>query len=176
VKTRVRPDSGQRGSVLVLVLVVIVALLAGGAVLLSLQLGSTRQAGLAADERGALYCAEGGLAAARPVLLANYAGWAQVLDADPGNDPAWYPITADLDGNGLADYEVTLRDNDDESLPAANDPTVDIDLRVFADSRCLIYADSPRTVTELLRYQGGGKLYRNQAAQGSWNSGNSNQE
>src|SRR5688572_21424177 len=106
-------------------MVVLVALLAAGAALLSIQLGSTRQAGLAADQRGALYCAEGGLVAARPVLLANYAGWALVLDADPGNDPAWYPITGDLDGNGSVDFEVTIRDNDDEPAPD-DDPTVDI--------------------------------------------------
>jgi hypothetical protein len=159
-----------------LVLVVVLALLVGGAILLSLQMGSTKQAGMAADQRGSTYCAEGGLAAARLVLLANYAGWALALDADPGNDPAWYPITGDLDGNGVVDFAVTIRDNDDEAAPAANDPTADVDLRVFADARCLTYVDSPRTVTELLRYQGGGKLYRNQAAQGSWNSGNSNQE
>jgi hypothetical protein len=159
---------------MVLVMVILVALLAGGAVMLSLQLGSTKQAGVASDKRGALFCAEAGLAAARPVLLNNVAGWAAALDTDTGNDPAWYPITGDLDGDGDDDYEVVISDNDDEAAPAANDPNVDNDLQVFVVSTCLLYPESPRTVRELIRYTGGGHLYRDQAAQGTWNSGNSN--
>ena len=43
------PGRGQRGSLMVMVMIILVALLAGGAVMLSLQLGSTKQAGLASD-------------------------------------------------------------------------------------------------------------------------------
>jgi hypothetical protein len=157
-----------------LVLVVVLALLVGGAVLLSLQMGSTKQAGVTADKRGALFCAEAGLAAARTPLMTNVADWAIVLDADATNDPAWYPITGDLDGDGDDDYEVTVRDNDDEAAPAADNPNADSDLRVFAVSRCLMYPDTPRSVSELVRYTGGGHLYRSQGGQGTWGTGNSN--
>ncbi len=124
-------DHGQRGAVMVLVLVILVALLAGGAVLLQLQLGSTRQTGVAADKRAALYCAEAGLTAARAVIVNNYADWSLILDADGGNDPAWYPVTGDLDGDGTADYEVRLRDNDDViDRTEKSDPLATVEARM----------------------------------------------
>ncbi len=159
---------------MVLVMVILVAMLAGGAVALSLQLGSTKQVGLASDSRGALYCAEAGLSAARPVIGARYADWVDVLDTDPGNDPTWYPFTGDLDGDGTDDYLVTMRDNDDETAPAVNDTTRDNDLKIFVISSCTRYPDTPREVLELIKYEGGGAIYRNQSGCGSGNTGNCN--
>lgn len=159
---------------MVLVMVILVALLAGGAVALSLQLGSTKQVGLASDSRGALYCAEAGLVAARPVIGARYADWESILDADAGNDPDWYPFSDDIDGDGVNDYVVTMRDNDDEAAPTPNDPTRDNDLKIFVISSCLKYPDTPREVLELVKYQGGGAGYRAQSGSGAQNTGNEN--
>ena len=41
-------------------------------------------------------------------------------------------------------------------------------------STCLKYPESPKSVTELVRYEGGGYSYRNQSGQGAGNTGNAN--
>jgi hypothetical protein len=126
--------------------------------------------------RRSLFCAEGGLSTAHAVAAANTADWPAVLDGDPGNDPAWHPIRGYLaaGGSGRPDFEVTLRDNDDELPPLANDPSRDNDRRVFLVSRCLRYPEHPRTVMELIEYAGGGHAYRDQSGQGGYNTGNAN--
>jgi hypothetical protein len=171
---RRHPGRGQRGSIMVIVMTILAALLAGGAIALYLQLSSTRAAGSIRESRSALYCAEAGLQAARPLIGANYAEWVNILDGDPDTDPSWYPVRGDLDGDGVNDYEVRIRDNDDEMPPLDNDPTRDNDLRVFIISRCTKYPDTPREVLELVRFEGGGNVYRNQSGQGSGNTGNAN--
>ena len=168
-------DRGQRGSIMVLVMVILVALLAGAAVMLTLQNSSTKQVGTTSKSRAALFCAESGLSDARTVLGANYAVWNEILDADPSNDPPWYPMRRDIDDppDGVFDYEVIIRDNDDET-PPANDPTRDNDLRIFVISRCTKYPDMPKEVLELLTYNQGAQTYRNQSGQGAGNTGNAN--
>jgi hypothetical protein len=169
-----RPRGFERGSVMVIVVTVLAALLAGGAVALYLQLSSTRAAGLARQSRAALYCAEAGLAAARTVLGAHYAEWPNLLDGDPDTNPDWYPLTGDLDGDGEVDYVVTVMDNDDELPPAANDPTRDNDMKLFLISRCVKYPQVPREVMELVEFDGINQGYRNQSGQGAGNTGNTN--
>ena len=169
-------ERGQRGTVMVLVITILAALLAGAAVALYLQLSSTRAAGYTAWSRGSLYCAEAGLAAARPLVGENYAVWPALIDTDSANDPAWYPLIGDIDDppDGQPDYIVTVRDNDDEFPPLANDPTRDNDLQVFIVSTCTKYSDTPTTVLELVTYQGAGTVYRDQSGGGSGNTGNQN--
>lgn len=170
-----RRDPGQRGAAMLLVATILVALLAGGGVALYIQLQSTKSAGMAKSSRSSLFCAEAGVIASRPTLALNYLAWSVLLDGDDSNDPLWYPLTGDIDGDGVNDYEVTIRDNDDEVPPAVNDPTFDVDRRVFAVGRCIKNPDVSRQVTELLVVGGGGYVYRNQAGGGGWNSGNQNQ-
>ena len=164
----------ESGSAMIIVMVILVALLGAGAIAVHLQMSDTRSTGLIRSARAALYCAEAGLQRARPIVGANYATWGDTLDGDPGNDPGWYPITGDLDGDGTADYTVTIRDNDDELSPNPNDPTRDNDLTVFVVSTCTRYPDTPREVLEMITYEGGGSLYRNQAGCGPGNTGNCN--
>ena len=89
----------ERGSVLMVVLVILVALLAGGGVALYLQLGSTRQTGLVRFSRAALFCSEAGLQAARRLILCQYGqtnNWGSLLDPSSGTPPTWYAdISAD---------------------------------------------------------------------------------
>ena len=169
------PDPGQRGAAMLLVATLLVALLAGGGVALYLQLQSTKGAGMVKASRSSLYCAEAGLAASRTIITLNQVSWPLVLDADPTNDPAWYPITGDIDGVAGDDFIVTIRDNDDEPPAVATDPTRDIDLQVFAVARCTKNANTSREVVELLQVAGGGHLYRNQAGGGAASTGNQNQ-
>jgi hypothetical protein len=159
---------------MLLVATVLAALLAGGGVAVYLQLQSTKSAGLVKAARSSLFCAEAGLAAARPVIAASYLVWHDLLDGDPATDPDWYPITGDVDGDGTADYSVTIRDNDDERLPTPNDPSVDIDRRVFAVARCTRNADVAREVSALLTVSSARHVYRNQDGGGGFNNGNQN--
>lgn len=154
----------ERGSAMLVTLILIAALLAGAGVLLSMQLASTRSADLTRTNISAVFCAEAGLAAARPIVAQNYAQWRTSLcttsRTDPAScvEPAWLASaidaagTHDLDGDGRADFALYLRDNDDEL--GTNDPTVDNDLRVFVAARCLTYPDTPKQVDELVEHNG----------------------
>lgn len=174
--SRNHPLRRQRGSALMTSLIILSGLLVAAGTSVYLMTAETRSTSYSAMGRRALFCAEGGLAVARPVVAANNATWNDVLDGDPSNDPAWYPITGYLEANssGTPDYTVTLRDNDDEPMNLANDPTRDTDLKVFLVSRCTRYPEYPRTVMELVGYTPAGHNYRNQAGQGSMNTGNAN--
>ena len=171
-----RRDPSQRGVAMFIVLMVVSSLMTVGLLAIYLTLSETKSTSYVTDAKAALYCAEAGLAKARSQIAANFGAWPQLLDADASNDPAWYPITGDLDtpADGVSDFTVTVRDNDDEPVGTANDPTHDNDLRIYIVSKCTRYPETPREVTELIYYQGGGNSYRNQSGQGAGNTGNSN--
>jgi hypothetical protein len=171
-----RRAAGERGIALVLVMILVMGLMTVGLLALYSTSGETKSASYGVDSKAALYCAEAGLAKARPIIGANYAAWPSILDTDPSNDPAWYPITGDLDvpPDGVNDFVVTVRDNDDEPAGVANDPTHDNDMSVYVVSTCTRYAETPRQVTELIHYQGVGNVYRSQSGNGPSNTGNSN--
>ena len=166
----------ERGVAMFIVMLVVSALMTVGLLAVYLTLGETKSTAYTVDSKSALYCAEAGLAKARPLIGANYAAWAAILDGDPSNDPSWYPITGDIDvpGDNVNDFSVTIRDNDDEPVGTANDPTHDNDMRVYIVSRCTRFPETPREVTELVYYTGGGNAYRNQSGQGAGNTGNAN--
>jgi hypothetical protein len=161
---------------MLLVVVLLTSLLAAAATAGYLISIETRSTAMVTTQRRALFCAEAGLAAARDVMLAGHASWDSVLDGAAGNDPAWYPVRGRTDGAdvGPPDFEVTLRDNDDEVAPFADDPTHDNDLRVFMVSRCLRHTDTPRTVIELIEDRITGEAYRSQGGRGALNTGNGN--
>lgn len=147
-------DPRQVGSVSLAISSVLAALLAGGGITLYLQLVSTRQAGITRSSLSSRYCAEAGIAEAEPLLLTAYASWDLLLDGDPDNDPSWYPVRGDRDGDGELDYEVRLVDNDDEVPPAPTDPTVNADQRVVLVGRCLEDPEIPATVETLIEVSG----------------------
>jgi hypothetical protein len=159
-----------------IVLLVVTSLMTVGLLAIYLTLGETKSTAYGVDSKAALYCAEAGLAKARPLIAGNYAAWTNILAGNSANYPAWYPVTGDIDvpGDGVNDFVVTIRDNDDEPAGVANDPTKDNDMRVFVVSKCTRYPETPREVTELIYYSGAGNQYRNQSGQGVGNSGNSN--
>jgi hypothetical protein len=166
----------ERGTVLVIVMAILAALLAGGAVVVHLQVADLRMAGLVRTARAALYCSEAGLSTARPILAGNMGDWPRVLDADATNNPAWYPISGDLDApaDGVIDWIVTVEDNDDEFSPSLNDPNVDTDGTIFAISTCQKYPLSPRQIVEAINFAGAVSNYRAQAGQGQGGTGNAN--
>lgn len=176
-----RRRNPERGSAMLVTMIIIGALLAGAGVLVSLQLASTRSTDLTRSGMSALYCAESGLAAARQVVIENYAQWNTSLAAAAGGDlsePAWLAtgigvVAHDLDGDGSSDFEVYLFDNDDEQDPNPNDLTRDNDLQVFIVARCLKYPDTPKEIRELLLYNGGSACSPYQTG-GGGGDGNSN--
>jgi len=65
----------QRGSAMLVTMIIISSLLAGAAVLVSMQLASNRSSDITRSGLSATYCAEAGLSAARSVVAANYNNW-----------------------------------------------------------------------------------------------------
>jgi len=136
-------------------MIITAALLSGAAALASLQLASTRSAGVTREKISALHCAEAGLATARATVAANYAAWNAALGQS--TEPSWLAsLDHDLDGDGSADFTLTLRDNFDETPENAQQ---DNDLSVYVVSTCAKYPDAHTEVVELVRYNGGGGCY-----------------
>jgi hypothetical protein len=150
-------------------LIITSSLIAGGAVLISMQIDSNRASDLARSGLSSTYCAEAGLNAARPIVSANYPSWAATLVSCgngpyPCAEPSWLATgigSHALDGGSGADFAVYLKDNDDE-ITTANDRTLDNDRSVFIVSRCLKYTDTVNEVEELVRFSGGGTCYQSQ--------------
>lgn len=162
----------ERGAALPVILILMTALLVLGALALRLTISDTRGTHATVSGRRATYCAEGGLVAGRTFIAANMVSWSLMLDQDAANDPDGYPVTGDLDGDGTDDWQVTIKDNDDEL--GTNNPYVDSDGVVFMVGTCLAEPDTPREVMQLISVGGGGTNYRAQAGAGGGNTGNTN--
>jgi hypothetical protein len=169
----------QRGSAMLVTLILISALLAGAAVLAAMQMSSTRSSDVTRTGMSSTYCAEAGLAQARAVIAANYTSWTSWLCSALSTSSCTEPASLstligshDIDGDGTADFMIYLRDNDDE-LTGSNNLAVDNDLRVFIVSRCTKYTENVKEVEELVQYSGGGTCYQAQQG-GCWGNGNSN--
>jgi len=158
-----RARRSQRGSAMLVTLLVIVSLVAGAAVLVGLQMASNRSTDLTRSGTNALYCAEAGLVAARPIVVANYTQWGAALALSAASnfaEPTWLStgINASMGGHDLdttvasTDFRVHLEDNHDET--GASVPGTDTDLRIFIVSTCLAYPDTPKQVRELVEYNG----------------------
>lgn len=154
-----RSRLAQRGSAMLVTLIVIIALLAGAAVLVSLQMSSNRSVDLTRSSTSALYCAEAALSAARPVVANNYTQWPTALAASAGGntaEPSWLASgigSHDLDGDTVDDFTVYIKDNGDEGTNT-DDPSSDKDLQVFIVADCTKYPDTPKQLTELVLYNG----------------------
>ena len=168
----------ERGSAMMVTMIITIALLAGASVLVSMQVSSNRATDITKTGMSATYCAEAGLAVAAPVVAANYPLWAANLcTTRPYStcaQPTFLNNTAfshDLDADGVDDFIVFITDNDDEI--GTNDLTKDSDLKVFIVSRCTKYVDTPKEVEELVQYSGGGGGYHSQIG-GLGGNGNDN--
>jgi hypothetical protein len=135
-----------------------------------------RMSGTQRVARTSFYCAEAGLAAARPILATQIGQWNTIFS---GGTPTGftYPVVGDLDGDGLNDYSVTIRDNYDEFPPLANNPNVDNDLTAIIVSTCIssTLSTGQHQIEQIVTYTGsGGSDYRYQAGHSSTHSGNEN--
>jgi hypothetical protein len=152
----------EHGSAMLVTMIIIAALLAGGAMLASIQTSSMRSAELTRNGLASLYCAEAALTASRSAVIANSGAWNATLaancnDADSdcktfSAEPSWMStVNHDIDGNSTPDFVVSIRDNDDEN--GAQDYETDADETVFIIAKCTRYPDTPRTVEELIYYK-----------------------
>ena len=140
----------QRGSAMLVTLIIVAALLAGAAVLVSMQLSSNRAMELTRNGTASLYCAEAGLNAVRTTVSSNADLWAGNLGT--GTEPSFLAVVNhDIDGDSINDFMVTLEDDDDE-MSGTNDKTTDINSKIFIVSKCTKYPDTPKTVKELIEY------------------------
>jgi len=141
-----RTQRAERGSAMLVTLIIIASLLAGAAVLVSMQLSSTRSSDLTRSGMASLYCAEAGLTATRTTVALNRPNWDANIGT--GSEPTWLAaIDHDLDGDGVADFVVTLQDDDDDTAPL-----VDSNEKIFLVSRCTKYADTQKVVMELIEF------------------------
>ena len=149
----------ERGSAMLITLILMAAIMTGAAAMTSMQLTSNRSTEIVRTKISSLHCAEAGLAVARGVVKTHYSDWNTYLAG--GEVPDWLSsLDHDVDDDGAADFTLSLRDNADEAN--LDDPTVDNDLAVYVVSACVKYADSRTEVTELVRFNGGGSCYQAQ--------------
>ena len=155
--------NSQRGSAMLVTIIIISSLLAGAVVLVSMQLASNRSTDLSRSSVTALYCAEAGLHAARAAVAEADATEidAAVAASAAGTltEPTWLTTDIntlaatghDVDGLGGADFHVYIKDNDDEVINGvANDLADDIDNKVWVVAVCDLYPETPQAVSELL--------------------------
>lgn len=140
---------------MLIVMITIASMLTTAAVLVHMTQGSLSATNVHRDTLTGLYCAEAGLTSVKPTVIANLGSWNAALGT--GIEPSWLaPVSHDIDGDGVDDFTVTLRDNDDEAL---NDPSTDSDSTVFLVSTCIKQPDTPTQVTELVTSTGQRKLW-----------------
>lgn len=154
----------ERGSAMLVTLILIAALLAGVAVLVSLQLTTSKSTELTRVGLQSLHCAESGLAASHGDVALNRSVVLTHLTANSYSaaTPAqWQVIPSfittahrDVDGDGVTDVDIWIIDNED-----VNDYTQDSDSRVWLISRCTKYPDAPKEVRELIQFAGGATQY-----------------
>jgi hypothetical protein len=168
----------QRGSAILITLILIAAMLAGIAVLVSLQLASTKSTELTRDGMSALHCAEAGLAAThnlvgtqRSAVTTHLTTTQTVAAYNDTVEPAFITTSLpnnlrDVDGDGVfPDFQIYLIDNDDGS-----DYTADSDSRVFLISVCTKYPDNPKRVMELIEFPANPTMYDWQEGRGFGNN------
>lgn len=172
--TRDGGRGGERGAAMMVTLIMIASLMAGAAALVAIQTGTNRSTELTRSGMTAEYCAEAGAARAMPLVVANAGAWTAslctaategaclpVAAGGTGAEPAILQAPAvdhDLDGDGVPDFVVYLRDDDDE-LTNPQDYSTDRDQRIYVVSTCIKYPDTVRQVKELVQLVGGGTNY-----------------
>ncbi len=172
-----RSRETKRGSAMLVTMIIIGALIAGAATLTNMQVQSQRSQDLTKSNVSALYCAEAGIAAARTALAYNYPSWGLGLTQSAEGDksePAWLRAAIgshDIDGDGVDDFTAYIFDNNDD--PGDNNPQADNDLQVFLAVSCIKYPETPNTVTELVKYNGGVGCHPSQIG-GCGGEGNTN--
>nr|HEX4313492.1 hypothetical protein [Kofleriaceae bacterium] len=174
----------ERGAAMMVTLIVVASLLAGAAVLVAMQLGTNRSTDLTRSGMTAEYCAEAGAERAMPLLVASAGNWSPSLcitspestcqPTSPAGEVAMLAppaINHDLDGDGVPDFVLYLRDDDDE-IPGPQNYGIDTDNRVYIVSTCIKFPDTPHQVKELVQFNGGGGT--NCAMLGGCNGRNNN--
>lgn len=174
----------QRGSAMLVTMIIIAALLAGAAVLASMQVNANRSTEITRNGLAALYCAEAGLTLGKKHVVMGYGAWSTALTANCADgvcetlvEPTFLDTTQfshDVDGGTPSvDFRVYIRDNDDEAA-GPQDYRVDTDDTVFVVSRCLKFPDTPRQVEMLLKYSPAMNCYDSQ--EGGCNSRNNSND
>jgi hypothetical protein len=173
----------ERGAAMMITLIIIASLLAGAAVVVQLQLGANRGTDLTRSGMTAEYCAEAGVERAATVVAANYPLWSATMcgsadeascvpSAPTSEPPLLAGIDHDIDGDGIPDFVLYLRDDQDEPSVAQN-YGVDLNARVYIVATCIKFPDTPRQVKELVQVAGGGTTYTGQQG-GEWSNNNFN--
>lgn len=165
----------ERGTSILVTMILVVSLLGGAAVLVGMQMQSTRSTEIVRNGITASYCAESGVVAARSLITSNYAAWNTGLQAGLSNTEATFLLSPnldhDLDNDGVDDFTVILKDNEDEV--GTQDYTKDNDLQIWVIATCTKYPDHAKQVSELIRVSVAATCYDTQLG-GCGGNGNQN--
>ena len=159
------------GAALGLVLLLGVLGLMMGALAIRGSVSELRVAGAQRHAKAGFSCAEAGLSASRAYFAAQYPSWNSLFS---GASVSGYPVSGDLDGDGVTDYSVTLVDNTDEFGGTPPNANQDNDLTAIMVSRCVSRRMGARELREIITVPPRGSDYRYQAGSGSANAGNKN--
>ncbi len=179
------PRNPERGSAMLVTMIIIASLLAGAVVLVSMQLSSSRSTDLSRSSTAAMYCAEAGLHAARAIVgTAETSDINAAIAASNGGagtltEPSWLSTgigVHDANGDGVGgDYHVYIKDDDDEvANGATNNPQIDINSKVWVVSICDIYPETPQALSELLDVSKENATLYDWQAGGAFGNGNYN--
>ena len=174
--------ANQRGSAMLVTMIIIAALLAGAAVLASMQVNSNKATELTRDGLSSLYCAEHGLTAGKQAVLDAYGTWNTALAANCADSDCPSLVEPTFTGTGVfshdidggtasVDFRVFIRDDDDDT--GTQDYTTDTNDTIFIVARCIKYPDTPKQVEMLIKYTPGMPPYENQEG-GANSRGNAN--
>ena len=182
--SRLQTRRDERGAAMLVTLIIVSSLLGAAAVLTHIEMGSNRATALTRSGMTAEYCAEMGAERAIPVVMANYNLWSATMCANaneatcvpsaPSAEPALLSgINHDVDGDGVPDFVLYLRDDQDEVGSASQNYFVDRDQRVYIVATCIKFPDTPRQVKELVELASPGTTYAGQQG-GEWSNNNGN--
>lgn len=199
-----RSREDQRGSAIIVSMGIVILVLLTVLALISFSGLSRSRATAMLRSMNRLTCAQDGLELARAYYGRNFPSWNNYLSQPSIYNPvatAWNTtpavptsaalqtsnpeLFADLDGDGVNDVYIYIRDNADELPPAVNNPARDNDQNVIAGALCISKTLTPHLqngsvdptlqyVEGLLNYNMANSVYRASAHCGGTGSGNCN--
>lgn len=170
---------GEEGGTLILVLILLVILLVVAAVVIRGAASDTGTAGYDRTGKAAFLCAESGLRYGINQLGADPLAFTTILrcgSTDGGAAACGACVGSQtcklrVSNDGGTYVDVWINDDVDEN---PNDPLTDVNQTVYMNSQCM-QAGLPNRMLQILYVGGGGgQYYKNQAGQGSTNTGNQN--
>jgi len=160
------PKDNEQGGALIFVMVIAAVMLFIAGMTISVAVQTRRSAARRLHGKAAFFCAELALERARPLIAANETSWGTALAA--GGFASWLPAD-DCPGTGGYTYQVTIRDNADDT-----DQTTDADSTIIVDAQVQQAGVAVASISGVVQTGGTTIMagYTTQAGQGAQKAGN----